>query len=400
MGWNARSEIAGYLELPGEANAAGESPEADAAAIYVHVPFCTHLCTYCDFDTFTGSEGWMAGYVEAVVEQIRRSPRVRATSLYVGGGTPSLMSPAQAGALVQACRDRFQLPTEAEAAIEANPSGLTPARLQGFRRAGFNRLSLGVQSTDVRLLRLLGRRHKAEESAAATKAARGAGFANLSVDLLYGVPTQEPASWEATLEAAVGWGVDHLSCYALTVEAGTPMDRGVSRGTLQLPPDEGVVAMYEVARRLLGQAGYRRYEISNWALPGRESAHNLTYWRNRPYLGIGAGAAGCHEGRRYKIAPAIAQYIEGVWAGRVPLQEEERLDRRRALSDSLILGLRLEEGISLDQLRRRHGESPEHIFGDALEWASEWGLLERSGDRLKLTEQGVLLSNELFARLL
>lgn len=399
MGWNRRSDIVGYLELPGPDQAAGGAPQGDAA-VYVHVPFCTHLCTYCDFDTFAGEEGRMGSYVAAVVEQIRRSPTMRATSLYVGGGTPSLMSPSQAEDLVRACRGRFRLPAEAETTIEANPSGLSRERLEGFRLAGFNRLSLGAQSADARLLRLLGRRHKPEEIEAAVAHARGAGFENVSVDLLYGVPYQEVATWEATLRAAVGWGVDHISCYALTVEAGTPLEHGVSKGTLRVPPDETVVQMYDAARRLLGGAGYRHYEISNWARPGFESAHNLTYWRNRPYLGIGAGAAGCHNGRRYKVAPDIQGYIEGVRAGRVPLMEEEAIDARRAMSDSLILGLRLEQGVSLPELRQRHGQDPSELFGDALEWGARWGLLEQRGDQIRLTEQGVLLSNELFARLL
>ena len=393
-------ETVGYLELDGKVDGPGQaSPETDAA-IYLHFPFCSHLCTYCDFDTFAGQEQWMAPYVDAMVEQIRRSPGVRATSLYVGGGTPSLMSPDQAGTLVQACRDQFNLPANAEATIEANPSGLTLQRLEAFRRSGFNRLSLGVQSTDQRLLRLLGRRHRAEDAAAAVRAARDVGFGNISVDLLYGVPRQQLSSWVATLETVLDWQVDHFSCYGLTIEPGTPMERGVNRGTLQLPSDEEVVAMYDAAGRLLGNAGYRRYEISNWARPGFESVHNLTYWRNRPYLGIGAGAAGCYRGRRYKIVPVITDYLRGVRDGGVPLQEDESLDTRRAMSDSLILGLRLEEGISMEELVQRHGAGPRELFGETLEWAEGWGLLERVEDRFKLTQRGIVLSNEVFSRLL
>ncbi len=393
-------ETIGYLDLDSEDAGLEQSGRPGEAAIYIHFPFCSHLCSYCDFDTFVGQEEWMEPYVDAVVEQVRRSPPVRATSLYVGGGTPSLMAPVRAAELVAACRERFHLSAEAEATIEANPSGLTLHRLEGFRQAGFNRLSLGVQSTDPRLLRLLGRRHRAEDAAAAVDAARKAGFSNLSVDLLYGVPMQQLSNWESTLEAAVGWGVDHLSCYALSVEPGTPMERGVNRGTLLLPSDDAVVAMYDGATRLLRGAGYRRYEISNWARPGVESAHNLTYWRNRSYLGIGAGAAGCRQGRRYKIAPLVHDYLEGVQNGRVPLQEEEPIDTRRALSDSLILGLRLDEGISLEQLAQRHGLRPEELFGETLRWAQGCGLLQRAGNRLKLTEQGIMVSNELFSRLL
>jgi oxygen-independent coproporphyrinogen-3 oxidase len=302
--------------------------------------------------------------------------------------------------LVTSCRERFHLAADAETTIEANPSGLTGKGLEGFRQAGFNRLSLGVQSTDRRLLRLLGRRHTPEEAEASVRAAREVGFDNVSIDLLYGVPVQGQSVWETTLETTIGWGVDHLSCYALTVEPGTPMERGVNRGILQMPAEETVVEMYHTAVRLLGNAGYHRYEISNWSRPGRESAHNLTYWRNRPYLGIGAGAAGCWAGRRYKIVPMIEGYVEGVREGRVPLQEEEAIDNRRAMSDSLILGLRLDEGVSVEEFVRRHGLRPEDAFGEALEWGKGWGLLEREGDRIKLTERGIMVSNELFGRLL
>ncbi len=393
-------ETVGYLEL-GSENGGHEQPGgAGEAAIYIHFPFCSHLCTYCDFDTFAGREHWIEPYVDALVEQIRLSPSVQATTLYVGGGTPSLMTSDQATALIRACRERFDLRPEAEATVEANPSGLSLQRIEGLHRAGFNRLSLGVQSADQRLLRLLGRRHKPEDAASAIRLAREAGFRNISIDLLYGVPQQDLSTWEATLETAAGWEVDHFSCYALTVEPGTPMERGVNRGTLLLPSDETVVAMYESAGRILDSAGYRRYEISNWARPGFESAHNLTYWKNRPYLGIGAGAAGCWEERRYKIAPGITQYVESVRKGRALLQEEETIDSRRAMSDSLILGLRLEEGVSERDLTRRHGIRPDELFGETLEWAEGWGLLERAEDRLKLTERGIVLSNEVFSRLL
>ncbi len=392
--------IAGYLELLQDSAASSDRLIDGSVAIYVHIPFCSYLCTYCDFDTFVGRLGWIEPYVDAVVRQIRCSPRVRASSLYLGGGTPSLLSTEEAARIVQACREQFALDPETETALEGNPHGLSLERLVGLRAAGFNRLSLGLQSTDARLLRLLGRRHREADAAAVVDAARSAGFRNLSLDLLFGVPLQDLEMWRSTLETVITWGVEHISCYALTVETGTPMERGVTRGTLHVPPDEAVVEMYELAGESLKAAGYRRYEISNWALPGYESAHNLVYWRNQSYLGIGAGAAGCWDGRRYKIAPTIEGYVEGVNNGRIPLVEGEQIDARRAMSDTLILGLRLEEGVSRAAFRGRYGVDPEASFGEALAWAREWGLLEDDGQRLRLTHQGVLLSNELFERLL
>ena len=308
------ANIASYLQLGGR-----ETPRQEAAGIYVHFPFCRHICTYCDFDKFAGMEGMIESYMDAVVSQVLASPMARASSLYVGGGTPSMMSPGQAARLVAACQDRFGLASGSEATIEANPSGLGPDKLAGFRSAGFNRLSIGVQSTDDRLLRLLGRRHRADDARDTVATAREAGFENVSVDLIYGVPMQTPRIWRETLETVVDWGIDHLSCYMLTVEEGTPLERGVTRGTLQLPPEDDIVSMYEDATTLLDGAGYHRYEISNWARPGCESSHNLTYWRNEPYLAIGAGAAGSWQGRRYKILPDVPRYIRGVGEGRVAL---------------------------------------------------------------------------------
>ncbi len=389
--------MVGYLE---PVSGLGDSDGAAEAAIYLHFPFCRHLCTYCDFDTFAGLDHLIEEYVLAAARQIETSPPAKATSLYIGGGTPSIMSPQQAETLAAGCRKRFGLKSEAETTIEANPTDMELDRLLGFRDAGFNRLSIGVQSANARLLRLLGRRHSAEDARIALRTARCAGFENVSVDLIYGVPMQDVSIWRDTLETVVDWGVEHLSCYMLTVEPGTPLDRGVSRGTLQLPPEDEVVAMYELARYLLSSAGYRHYEISNWARPGHESAHNLTYWRNQPYLGIGAGAAGYWAGRRYKLFPNVRAYVEGARDGRIPLCEDEVEDPRRSASETLILGLRLEEGVSLDGYLRRHGTSPYDVFGEALSWGEGAGLLMKVDDRLKLTERGVLLSNELFERLL
>lgn len=369
-------------------------------AIYVHFPFCRHLCTYCDFDKFAGLEALIEPYVDAVCRQIADSPRVAATSLYVGGGTPSLMNEAQAARIVGACAHRFSLDSSAEATIEANPTELPARRAAEFRDAGFNRLSIGAQSTDPAVLRLLGRRHSAEQASEAVANAFHAGFRNVSVDLMYGVPKQDHKSWASTLAAVVDWGVQHLSCYMLTFEEGTPLHRGVARGSIPLPGEDETLRMHETAREQLAAAGYRRYEISNWALPGFEAIHNLEYWKNHEFLGIGAGAAGYWDGRRYKVAPGVRGYIEGVGAGNAPLQEDELVSARQALSDTMILGLRLAEGVSEAGFEARHGLKPDQAFGEALAWAREMDLLGHSEGRCRLTERGILLSNELFQRLL
>jgi len=375
MGSSVGQKPIGYLKMGSTKTASLQQ----GAAVYVHFPFCRKRCSYCDFDSFTGLEGRIGPYLEAVVAQVEASPPVRASTLYVGGGTPSLMGADQAARLVQACRDRFGLAHEAETTLEANPSDLDRAKLEGYRAAGFNRLSVGVQSVDDGVLRLLGRRHSAEEAGRAIALAREVGFDRVSVDLIYGIPTQDSELWRSTLETVVDWGVDHLSCYMLSVELGTPLEGAIERGELPAPFEDEAAAMYGQAVVLLAGAGFRRYEISNWARAGRESAHNLFYWRNQPYLGIGAGAAGSWEGRRYKIQADVPLYIRATQEGRLPLVEDESPDRRRDMSDTMILGLRLDEGVSRDVFLRRYGCLPEDVFGEALAWGEGAGLLTRGG---------------------
>ncbi|MGI5835746.1 MAG: radical SAM family heme chaperone HemW [Chloroflexota bacterium] len=389
-----------YLYLSPSSDTNGRISPDSEAAIYLHFPFCAKRCSYCDFDSFSGLDGLIETYLEAVLQQMQMSPRALGTSLYLGGGTPSLMAPPDVAKLVSACRDRFSLHSNAEVTLEANPSDLDREKLAGYRDAGVNRLSIGVQSTDEGLLRLLGRRHGPVEARSSIAAARDAGFRNVSVDLIFGMPRQDRSIWEHTLREVAVWGVEHISCYSLTVERGTALEKAISQGILSLPQEDEIVGMYRAAERVLSVHGYRRYEISNWAKPGFESRHNLAYWSYRPYLGIGAGAAGFWNSRRYKIVPDIPRYIEGVRAGRIPLCENDEISRRRAMSDFLILGLRLSDGVPASRFEASFGTTPQAVFGEALEWGIREGLLERQEDRLVLTPQGTLLSNELFEKLL
>lgn len=397
MAGSVKQKTAGYLPLIDMNNLVRPGPEA---AIYLHFPFCRRRCSYCDFDSFSGLESLIGLYLEAVVEQIRHSPAAQGRSLYIGGGTPSLMAPSSAAALVRGCGNHFGLPADAEITLEANPSDLDRGKLEGYRDAGINRLSIGIQSTDGELLRLLGRRHGKEEAWRSVLAARDTGFGNVSVDLIFGLPHQNLDIWEGTLRDVAGWGVEHISCYSLTVEPGTALEKKIEKGLLSQPPEEEAVEMYRLAERVLAGLGYRKYEISNWSKPGFESQHNLSYWRLHPYLGIGAGAASFWSGRRYKISPDIRRYIKGAQAGQLPLCEDGRIDQHRAMSDFMILGLRLSEGISDAQFEARFETTPQAVFGEALDWGFREGLLERRGDRLALTPQGTLLSNELFEKLL
>ena len=400
MGIETSVKPTGYILLAPTDEIGGGVQPADEAAIYLHFPFCLRRCSYCDFDTFTGLERLIEPYLEAVVGQIRRSHKVKGASLYIGGGTPSLMAPHQVERVVRACMGHFGIAERDEITLEANPADLCREKLEGFRAAGVNRLSIGVQSTDPELLRVLGRRHDQEIAAKAIDAAREAGFTNISVDLIFGVPNQSLACWERTLRDVVDWGLEHISCYSLTVEPGTPLERDIKSGQLSPPSEDDLAGMYCSAQQLLAKSGYTRYEISNWSKPGFESQHNLTYWRFKPYLGIGAGAASFFEGRRYKIHPHVPDYIEWIRTGRLPLCEDETVDLRRAMSDFLILGLRLAEGISIAGFQSRFGMPIRAAFGEALDWGVKQGLLLLSDERIKLTAQGTLLANEVFEKLL
>lgn len=401
MADSVKRRTIGYLTLRSTCEANGKNWPPSEAVIYLHFPFCRSKCIYCDFDSFSGLEHLIDIYLEAVVQQIRCSPSVRrGTSLYVGGGTPTLMNPSDAATLVRECRNRFGLSEDAEITLEANPSDLDREKLMGYRNAGFNRLSIGIQSNEERLLRILGRRHGRDEARQSVLDAREAGFSNVSVDLIFGLPHQSQHIWEGTLREVAGWGLEHISCYSLTAEPGTVLAQEIAQGRLSQPSEDEIVEMYRTAETVLVEQGYHRYEISNWSKPGFESRHNLAYWRLRPYLGIGAGAVGFWNGRRYKITPDIQCYIEGVRSGRLTLCEDDEIDKRQAMSDFMILGLRLAEGVSVVQFEARFGMPPQAVFGESLEWGIREGLLELQGERLALTSHGTLLSNELFERLL
>jgi oxygen-independent coproporphyrinogen-3 oxidase len=377
---------------------AGGEPD-QSVGLYIHVPWCQSICTYCDFDRQAHAFELIPAYVAALAEDARRQPVVAVHSIFFGGGTPSLLGPAQIRTVLDACQERFRLAAGAEVTVEANPGDLDAGRVAAYLAAGVNRLSLGIQSFDDRLLRLLGRRHTALEAEQAFRQARAGGAANISLDLMYGLPGQSAAHWRATLERALRLEPDHLSAYLLTIDERVPLGRQVARGQVLLPPDDELAEMYASAQALLPAAGLEQYEISNWAKPGRASRHNLTYWRDEPYLALGAGAAGSFGGRRYKHTPSPAGYIAAVAAGRSDLLEDETTDPRTAAQDHLALGLRLREGLDLERFRRRFGysllEASQPVATDLL----AAGLLERRAGRLRIAADHLLVSNEIILRL-
>ena len=404
------------------------APSRSGLALYDHIPFCETKCPYCDFNTYAGIEALMPSYVGALANEIagwgKALERPPLRSVFFGGGTPSYLPTRDLTRLMRAVRAAFDLPRSAEVTLEANPGDTVRERLASIRRAGFNRVSIGVQSLDDEELRLLGRRHSAEQAKAGVMAAREAGFDNLNIDLIFGLPGQLVASWEHTLEEALALAPDHVSAYALTLEEGTPMAADVAAGRLREPDPDVGAEMYRLAQEVLADAGYVQYEVSNWAKPGRASVHNLAYWQGKPYLGVGPGAHSYlwanglpplqemgDAGARFATLRSPRAYVEAAagWspdgggaAGAVaasPLvSEREALNCAAAMGDYLMMALRLNEGVADADFAARFGEPIETRFGGALAECAALGLLAREDGRTLLTERGRLLGNEVFER--
>ena len=371
--------------------AGGGDEQRAHTALYLHIPFCRTKCSYCDFNTYAGLEPLIPRYLEALAAEPRRYPAGLAVqTINFGGGTPSLLSPCQLGGLIAAAGDHFAVDPDAEVTIEANPGGLDRAYFEGLLEAGVNRLSFGVQSFHAPELAMLARRHSAGEASDAVEAARAAGFTNISLDFMYGLPGHTLAAWRETLDRAVDVRPEHLSLYGLTVYDHLPLGRQVRAGELPLQDDDLTADMYELACDRVAAAGYQQYEISNWALtPELRCRHNRAYWRNSGYIGAGAGAHSYFAGRRYANEPKPGLYSDKSLAGNALAVQCEDIGPELARAETAILGLRLNEGIDLT--------TPElAVLGPCL----EAGLLEMDGAHARLTPKGRLLSNEVFWRLL
>ncbi|HVU67116.1 MAG TPA: radical SAM family heme chaperone HemW [Ktedonobacteraceae bacterium] len=379
------------------------------ASLYFHIPFCHTRCHYCDFNTYAGILPLREPYVRALLKEIELagemarladgSPR-RSRTIFFGGGTPSLLSVEQVARVLAASRTAFAVDEEAEITLEANPGTLSLERLQGLRAAGVNRLSLGSQSFDADLLRALGRIHSPQEITQAVLFARQAGFTSLNLDFMFGLPDQTMRQWQDTLDEALALRPEHLSLYSLIIEEGTPFATWTAEGRIT-PGDEDLCAdMYEYAEERLRAAGYVNYEISNWSLPGHQCQHNLTYWWNLPYIGMGAGAHSCFGGRRFSDVLDPQEYIRQLKAGQMPVAESHELSRLQEMTETAFLSLRTAMGLHLPTFAERFGESFAQFVGDRLRVVDEAGLLEHTRDWLRLSERGRLLGNEVFFRLL
>ena len=369
--------------------------------LYVHIPFCSAICNYCNFNRGLFDAALKDQYVQALLREIAsQGDGSVADTIYFGGGTPSLLEPSEIAAIIQACRGAFDVTADAEITMEANPETVTPGRLAGFRDAGVTRLSYGVQSFRDEELQRLSRLHSASRAADAFAMARAAGFDNISLDLMMWLPQQAIAQWLESVDALIALGPDHASLYILELYPNAPLREAMARSKWSLAPDDDAAEMYLEAMRRLDAAGYEQYEISNVARPGRESRHNLKYWTDGEWLGFGCGAHSTRRGVRWKNLSSTTEYIAVVASGGQPGVEKRELSRREALEEALFTGLRLTRGIDVHTVKTRYNADVWGIYGSGLERFREAGLLIYDGRLLRLSRAGMLLANEIMSQFL
>jgi oxygen-independent coproporphyrinogen-3 oxidase len=369
-----------------------------ALGLYVHVPFCEAKCAYCHFaiDPRRPGEQRQERYLQAVLAEMEAERPGRADTLYFGGGTPSLMAIPRLARLVERARDRFRLPPGAEVTLEANPRDLEPAAYGELLALGVNRLSLGAQSFDGGVLRAMGRHHVVADSARAVDRARAAGFANVSIDVILGWPGESHERWRAGLDALLELEPDHVSLYVLEVEGRNLLAHRRLQGTLDLPDDDLVAELYRETVDHLGARGLERYEISNFARPGRASRHNLKYWSEAPFVGFGMSAHSFRGRRRWWNEDRYATYCRAVEKGHGAAAGERTLSDLELAQEALMTGLRRAGGVDLSAFRRRHRFDPMQRWKGPLAEVEEAGLVEVVSAHLRLTERGLLVSNEVF----
>ena len=368
---------------------------SDDFEIYIHIPFCVRKCGYCDFLSFHADEEIRESYVAALLREIRSTGAEgdrKVSSVFLGGGTPSLLSPEQIRRIFLALRGRFWLREDAEITMEANPGTLDRKRLLEMKRCGVNRLSLGLQSADNRFLRILGRIHSFEDFLESYALSRECGFSNINVDLMFALPEQSRKDWEESLRKTALLGPEHISAYSLMIEEGTPF---ASR-SLILPDEDTEYAMYEDSSRILGEYGFEQYEISNYARPGFSCRHNIGYWKRREYLGFGLGAASFFGGRRYANTRSMEKYLsrsslEDIRENIQPVSREE------AMEEFMFLGLRLTEGVSREDFFREFGCSMDRVYGPVLRKYLQNGFLIEEKDRIRLSRRGIHVSNTILS---
>ena len=367
--------------------------------LYIHIPFCIRKCNYCDFLSFPETESGIAQYCHALKEEIKRTgdqaEGIGVRSVFIGGGTPSILEAEQITEIMTCIRNNFSIEKNAEITIESNPGTLNAEKLNCYHELGINRLSIGLQSTDDDCLRRLRRIHTFQEFEKNYEQARKSGFQNINIDLMSGLPGQSLRGYEDTLNRVTELKPEHISSYSLIIEEGTPFYK--SDSVLQQLPDEDTERkMYERTKEILAQQGYERYEISNYARQGRECIHNLGYWEQVPYLGMGLGASSFYNGARFSNERNFRKYLSTPY---LPFEHREdyvQVSREEQMEDTMIFGLRKMKGISVSEFEREFGTPIWEMYGSVIERYSNLGLLIQEGDVLRLTDAGIDVSNRIF----
>ena len=394
--------------------------------IYIHIPFCVQKCRYCDFTSYAGKgEELKNRYIKSLINNIKQAATAptgglpalsgrTVDSIFFGGGTPSLLSPAQLGEIMTELRSHFVLTDDCEITMEANPGTVSLETLQGYRNLGFNRISFGVQSMEPEILKILGRIHGPEEAAESVRLAREAGFENLNLDLMFGIPGQTLEQWKSTLAKITDLKPEHISFYSLQVEEGTPIYNEIKFGRLEPLTDEEDREMYHVGLKYLREQGYHQYEISNGAKPGKECRHNIKYWTLSDYVGFGVSAHGFVDGVRYSQGDDLMEYIETLEQGESPVVWTHNNQLEDSASEFMFTGLRLAQGVDLDEFEQRFGMAMETMYHEILAELEEYerqgfvvveeggaegaGCRGRKGHRrIYLTERGMDISNRIMA---
>ncbi|MEQ8174984.1 MAG: radical SAM family heme chaperone HemW [Syntrophomonadaceae bacterium] len=374
--------------------------DTPALSLYIHIPFCLQKCRYCDFLSLPRfGSSLLDDYTMALLTEIKlKAPPFRERSVdtvYLGGGTPSLLDGDQINRVILRVRDHFNLYEDVEVSLEANPATVTRDKLMAFRDAGVNRISLGVQSFIDSDLKRLGRRHRVKDALQTVEDLHQLEWTNFNLDLIYGLPGQSIAGWLYNLETAIGLQPAHLSTYLLQLDPATPLGRELSQGLWQEASEEQLAAMYHQTRGLLARQGFIHYELSNYCRPGQECRHNMAYWQGRPYLGLGSGAVGCIDGRRIINPWPPADYIDALKTGVLPPEQVlEVMDQREQLSEAMVMGLRLIEGVSLEEIAVRLGIHPRAQYARLIDEFIERAWLIESCGKLRLNPELYFVSNQ------
>lgn len=375
------------------------------AGIYLHIPFCRVKCPYCDFYSITIGDNIIPALVDAaILESIIISDsefgNFTYDSIYLGGGTPSLLDPLEVDKIIRNLRAKYRIDYDSEITMECNPSSLDKTRIRGYLEAGINRISLGIQSLSDKNLKILGRLHDADEAVKSYRLIKEAGFENVNIDLIYGTPNQTISEWKTDLEKAIELGPQHLSAYNLIIEKGTEFDNLLKQGKIQLPSEDEQSEMYDILISELKKTGYERYEISNFARPGFECRHNLKYWTGKPYLGLGPSAVSFDGQIRRKNRADLTAYIEAIKEGHEIPSETEIIDNGMALEESIMSGLRLATGLSIDSLKERFNYDILHEKQETVEILLAENMITVVDGYIKLTDNALFVSDSVMVKLI